>query len=636
LAVLLLANGQTAEAETGTTDPITGQIPQVAIDVITTGNSPGTGTTGAGCPGDPCTVTYLTPIDIEEGSIPIFSAVTADVIVDEIAMADGNATGFGFDLHYDRTIVNIQGHNEDFMVSNGFEPVPVADPDTDGDWRVDYKTAGAGSHNGEGILIEFGIKCEAIGWSHLTPTNVGVSTSANTNGDPAIPIVPNSTGSAWIYCGMPGHGIADLTVASTSATAPASVSVGTPFNVSVDATVKDLGYSWGVSAYVTESLDLPPDCTASGGPTRTVTGLFLPSSTPVVVPEQTYTVSCSSPSFHDFADTTTVFINPPDVTHLDPNFANDAATSATTTVTVLAVADVSVGVPVVTVPPSQAIAGAAFPVNASSGVSDAGPFGPVSVNDSLLLAVPADCSILTANPSASTDSIALGTTIVGSSWSVLCAQTGMHEFSVTASTSPADQHVLDPVGSGNSSAGSGTVMVSTDIDGDGVAGAVDNCPNVNNTDQANSDGDPWGNACDACPAMVTIWATPIGDTDCDGFPTTIETFVGTDPNKGCASTATPNDEPGPDAWPLDVNNDQRVTLADIAPLVLAYNAVAPGRRTLSATTSSATARSRWQTLWTPCSSTICLVRLSSDGEPSVVLKAQDAWGARTSVGEGPS
>ncbi len=57
LAVLLFSDGHMARAETGTTDPITGQIHQVAIDMITTGNSAGTGTTGTGCPGNPCTVT---------------------------------------------------------------------------------------------------------------------------------------------------------------------------------------------------------------------------------------------------------------------------------------------------------------------------------------------------------------------------------------------------------------------------------------------------------------------------------------------------------------------------------------------------------------------------------------------------
>ncbi len=36
----------------------------------------------------------------------------------------------------------------------------------------------------------------------------------------------------------------------------------------------------------------------------------------------------------------------------------------------------------------------------------------------------------------------------------------------------------------------------TDTDGDGVKDASDNCPLVSNADQANADGDNFGNACD--------------------------------------------------------------------------------------------------------------------------------------------
>ena len=111
----------------------------------TIGNTPGTGTTGT-------TVTRLGPLDTAFGNVPLNTVHNVDIIVDEIAPADGNATAFGFNLHYNPAIVSINGHNEAFMVSGGFEPATVTDPDASGNWRVDYATLGSGSHTGQGVL----------------------------------------------------------------------------------------------------------------------------------------------------------------------------------------------------------------------------------------------------------------------------------------------------------------------------------------------------------------------------------------------------------------------------------------------------------------------------------------------------
>ena len=75
-----------------------------------------------------------------------------------------------------------------------------------------------------------------------------------------------------------------------------------------------------------------------------------------------------------------------------------------------------------------------------------------------------------------------------------------------------------------------------DSDADGVADSVDNCP-------------AWPNPAQTPPS----WLVPAGDGDCDGFSSSLETFIGTDPASPC----------GVDAWPADLNNDQAVNLSDI-------------------------------------------------------------------------
>ena len=99
----------------------------------------------------------------------------------------------------------------------------------------------------------------------------------------------------------------------------------------------------------------------------------------------------------------------------------------------------------------------------------------------------------------------------------------------------------------------------------------DNCPDVSNPGQANADGDDWGDACDNCSTVATVWYVPAGDDDCDGFTTAAEEYVGTDPLDACPETSTPNDE-DPDAWPVDMDDDQDADIADVLkfkPLILA-------------------------------------------------------------------
>jgi hypothetical protein len=108
-------------------------------------------------------------------------------------------------------------------------------------------------------------------------------------------------------------------------------------------------------------------------------------------------------------------------------------------------------------------------------------------------------------------------------------------------------------------------FLDVDSDGDGFFDATDNCPTVNNTNQANNrhPDTPPGDACDDpdndvvfdgtdnCPDWhnpaqnLPAWPIATNDLDCDGFSAALENYVGTAPSVQC----------GKGAWPPDFDND---------------------------------------------------------------------------------
>ncbi len=90
---------------------------------------------------------------------------------------------------------------------------------------------------------------------------------------------------------------------------------------------------------------------------------------------------------------------------------------------------------------------------------------------------------------------------------------------------------------------------------------VDLCSAVANPGLADVDSDGVINACDDCPAwanagqVLPLWPVTLdgSDSDCDGWSTDAEDFVGTDPNLAC----------GPGAWPPDFDGDQIVDIFDV-------------------------------------------------------------------------
>lgn len=108
----------------------------------------------------------------------------------------------------------------------------------------------------------------------------------------------------------------------------------------------------------------------------------------------------------------------------------------------------------------------------------------------------------------------------------------------------------------------------TDTDGDGIQDGVDNCP-------------VWANPAQLAPA----WPVPTGDGDCDGFPDSVaisppnaqaaETSIGTDPTLPCAATPARSDEPLPDEWPVDFDDNQIMNGSDLLMFAPVFGAIGP-------------------------------------------------------------
>jgi hypothetical protein len=96
-------------------------------------------------------------------------------------------------------------------------------------------------------------------------------------------------------------------------------------------------------------------------------------------------------------------------------------------------------------------------------------------------------------------------------------------------------------------------VADADDDHDGISSTLDNCPR-------------WSNADQSLPA----WPVPADDPDCDGWSTSREQQIGTDPASNCNSTSGANDE-SQDAWPTDFNDSRSTNLSDLALVGPVYN-----------------------------------------------------------------
>jgi hypothetical protein len=126
-------------------------------------------------------------------------------------------------------------------------------------------------------------------------------------------------------------------------------------------------------------------------------------------------------------------------------------------------------------------------------------------------------------------------------------------------------------------------VLEVDSDCDALLDSNDNCPYLYDYAQLDTDADGTGDRCDNCEfwynpgGVLPPWSVNPNDSDCDFYTDSFplanrapESVIGTDHTKHCASTSAFNDEPYPDAWPVDFNDNQLVNVSDVLSFNVAF------------------------------------------------------------------
>jgi hypothetical protein len=437
ITACLLVLGPSAQADH---DPGGPDVDIIAIDADITGN----------------TETHIESIESCASIAGPGSTATIDIIVDQVPV-DGT-TGINADFIYNPAVLRVTALNFDLLLGSGgpMSPIYSSDtvPDSDGDFRFDVLDISANVESGEGVMAR--LTLEAVG------NGISILALADTvNGDQ--PDVLDSSGTPYFIHNVEGGSIAvgqacapttDLAASAATVSAAPAANAGVAFNVVAGGTIQNNGPVTTVNADATISISTPADCTVAGGSTRSIADTSLTVGSPVTLPNQTFSVTCTSPSFHTFSSNVTVTLD--DVTAAENVLGNNQASSSPSTTAVTATSDVQLQS--VTITTSQftpsPMAGIDFDVTAAIGVLNNGPDGPTSVSGSATLTVPADCFATDQTPYTDTFSgdVATGPAqTFNAIWQVACQAPGNHTFGVSASITASDQHVVDAGGNNSGS-----------------------------------------------------------------------------------------------------------------------------------------------------------------------------------------
>ena len=253
---------------------------------------------------------------------------------------------------------------------------------------------------------------------------------------------------------------------------PLGANAGIPFNVTVDSILHNNGPDSG-PADVAVSLLLPADCTTPVNPL--LLSINLPVSVATPIPTQTFPVTCTGESFHDFS--ATVAVAAP-LHIVDTNALNDSGASTVGTVAVVGLSDLKIPAVSASGPPSASV-GVPFNVSSTTTVHNNGPFGPTNGDATVTLSLPADCSTPDPNPQVFTN-VSLPVSTNASSvanWNVTCTDKSAHSFTANASVAVNQNHVDDPTPGNNAATWAPAVVaVTAAADGKIISATVESPP----------------------------------------------------------------------------------------------------------------------------------------------------------------
>jgi hypothetical protein len=356
------------------------------------------------------------------------------------------------------------------------------------------------------------------------------------------PTLPNTAHSALTVDAI---GKADMkVVAQYVENLPVEISPSEDVQIVLDKVIHNNG-PWGpVEAVTTTVVTAPADCTVA--PLVHVQQF---NDVPVsvdILHHEPFTIHCYKLSEHTFTFDDEVELKEP---HVRDPVAGNNSKSTPLTVESVAEADVKITGASFVNPPTTIPQNTDVVITLRKHIHNNGPWAPVDIAITATATAPTGCTVVPTNASSSISAVPVSIDqVVDEVWTVRCTEAGLKTFGFDNSIDVATPHVSDPNPANNSShkllSGQDDVDPEADNDSDGVLNGDDNCAMGYNPGQTDADHDGVGDACDT------------GDSDADGFSDAVEVYVDTDPADACPAGSD-------DAWPLDINMDTFVTMADV-------------------------------------------------------------------------